>query len=378
MDQPLPMTPLPTTTTHDESPRGQSRDNLNVASPSKTKAPPSPYKRNRRRSLASIFKFGNASGTQTEDTPYSHSRSRVDLASPPPIVSGYASSQFAGSRVEEGEGPDMDSDWDQMNSPSDMPRGYAISQHDGPSAQDLSASAASLRGRTAPMGIPITIGPRRKGSVVSRNASTSRHAYSSASASAASLVGSSVYGSAASQPSLHESFGGRMASDKSDDERRRLKKPPSKQPRRPPSAVGRKSRPSPSQSSSSIQLPSSTPPAATSPLPDRPYHSTRSASLQSPNISDPSNRPYLPVSTRSAPLRGISSSSATDLSETKLALTPENIIPLLVYAREVKLKLADCLVELKSIETDLLLSKVGGEYLDNNGAVEFVPDDGTR
>jgi hypothetical protein len=33
------------------------------------------------------------------------------------------------------------------------------------------------------------------------------------------------------------------------------------------------------------------------------------------------------------------------------------------------------LIELKSLETDLILSKVGGEYLDNNGAVEFVPDD---
>jgi hypothetical protein len=74
-------------------------------------------------------------------------------------------------------------------------------------------------------------------------------------------------------------------------------------------------------------------------------------------------------------MHGTSTSSTTDLAQPRLALTPENIVPLLVYAREVKLKLADCLIELKSLETDLILSKVGGEYLDNNGAVEFVPDD---
>jgi hypothetical protein len=110
-------------------------------------------------------------------------------------------------------------------------------------------------------------------------------------------------------------------------------------------------------------------------MPDRPYYSTRSGNHQSPNLPEHSSHPYSSASTRSAPTHGVQSSSVTDLSQPRLALTPENIIPLLVYAREVKLKLADCLVELKSLEADLLLSKVGGECLKHNGAVELVPDD---
>ncbi len=379
IDQARPAALSDDTPALDGSAAGHSTDNLNVASPAQTGAPPSPYKRNRRRSLASIFKFGNTSSAQSEDRSISRSRSRVDLASPPPFSSGYTSSHHTGSRAEENTGTDVDSDWDQMSSPSDLPGRYAVSQQAG-SSQDLSGSPTLVRGRVAPVGIPITGTSRRGSSIVSRNASTSRVAYSSASASAASLVSSSVYGSAASQLSLHESFGGRVAGDRSDDERRRLKKPPSKQPRRPPSAGGRKSQPILSQGSSSGPLSNPDPPPPlppASPMVDRQYYSTRSASHKSPSIPEYPTHPYPSASTRSAPMHGVSASSATDLSQPRLALTPENIVPLLVYAREVKLKLADCLVELKSLESDLLMSKVGGEYLDNDGAVEFAPDEGT-
>lgn len=374
LDQSRPPAPLSDAGLLDDSCAEESRDNLNVASPAQAEASQSPYKRNRRRSLASIFKFGGTSGNQSENRSLSHSRSRIDLASPPPlpIGGGYPNSQYGGSRVDDNTGADADSDWDQLNSPSDRSGRYAGSQHAGSSAQDLSPPAT--RGRVAPVGIPITNSSRRGSSTVSHNASSSRVAYSSASASAASLVSSSVYGSAASQLSLHESFGGRRASDKSDDERRRLKKPPSKQPRRPPSASGRKTGPTSSQDSFSAQRTDPPPPSVASPMADRPYYSTRSTSHKSPSIPEYPAHPYPSASTRSAPLHGNPAPKTADLSQSRLALTPENIIPLLVYAREVKLKLADCLVELKSIESDLLLSKVGGEHFDNDVAVEFVPE----
>ena len=344
-----------------------SKDNLNVSRPAQAGAPPSPYKRNRRRSLASIFKFGSASTAPAEDKVVHSSRSRVDLASP----SGYSSSYNTSSRADDSTGPDADSDWDQLNSPSDIPGRHLTSRHTRSSAQDLSSTVLK-GGRPAPINIPVS-NSSRAGS--SRHASASRNTFASASASSASLVSSSVYGSAASQASLHESFGGRGGSG-NEDERRRLKKAPMRQSRRPPSTGARRSQPSSSQHSSPGKKLSSTPPVVTSPILNRPYYSTRSATGHSPPVPENSTHPYSSASTRLAPIHGTSASSSTDLSQSRLALTPGNIVPLLVYAREVKLKLADCLVELKALETDLLLSKVGGEYLENDGTVEFVPEDG--
>jgi hypothetical protein len=64
----------------------------------------------------------------------------------------------------------------------------------------------------------------------------------------------------------------------------------------------------------------------------------------------------------------------TDISSPRLALTPENIVPLLVYAREVKVKLQECITEVKLLETDLLLARAAiedSEDTDGNASVEM-------
>lgn len=346
------------------SPRpGLSRENLNISSPPQTGAPPSPYKRNRRRSLASIFKFGSSSSTaQNEDKLLTYSRSRIDLASPTPGEDPNTR-HGGGLRVDDGPNTDIDSDWDYMNSPSDIPGHYRTLQRKVSSSQDLSHSGYQSRGRTAPVGVPI--GSSRAGSTVSRNTSTSRHVYTSASASAASLASTSIYGSAASHQSLHEAFGGRGMSDKSEDERRRLKKPV-RPPRRPPSA-SRRSIHTSSQTSLPGQVIGLTPPGIVSPIMDRAYPSTASTSHQSQTAS---------LSNHSTSTHSIShrrrTPSMTDMSSPRLALTPENIVPLLVYAREVKLKLQECITEVKLLETDLLLARAAVEDKeDMDGSVEL-------
>lgn len=347
------------------SPRaGLSRENLNVNTPAQTGAPPSPYKRNRRRSLASIFKFGNSSASQNEDKILSYSRSRIDLASPTPGEEpGF---RHAGVRMDDGVNTDVDSDWDYMNSPSDIPGRYKTLQRNVSSSQDLSNSAAQNRGRSAPVGVPI--GSSRGGSTVSRNTSTSRHVYTSASASAASLTSNSFYGSAASHQSLHEAFGGRGMSDKSEDERRRLKKPV-KSPRRPPSAGKRRSIRASSQTSLPSQTIGITPPGITSPIMEQAYSATRSGSYQS-QTSTLSHH----LSSAHSASEGRRTPSMTDASSPRLALTPENIVPLLVYAREVKVKLQECITEVKLLETDILLAKAAiedSEDTDGNGSVDM-------
>ena len=345
-----------------------SRDNLtatstthSTASPPSGGQPPSPYKRSRRRSLASIFKFGT--GTQPRDRSMSRSRSRVDLTSPTFPNGDHGAQWYPGNASSQ----DLDSEWDCMNSPSDMPGRNAFAHQSQSSNLDVAGTiSGDTRGRTAPVGIPISQRSRR-GSKTGGDPSASQHAYSSASASVASLVSSSVYGSTASHHSLHESFGGRSYTDKSEDERRRLRKPPSKAPRRPPSAGGRRSRPS-SSSGSAAQLMSPTPSATMPAGLDRSYPAGRSVSGQSQVKTNPT------ASMRSA--AGLPSSvSSSDLPQPRLALTPDNIVPLLVYAREVKHKIAECLMELKSLESDLLLSIPGAatELHDDYGAIEICP-----
>jgi serine/arginine repetitive matrix protein 2 len=347
------------------SPRaGYLRENLNVGTPAQTGAPPSPYKRNRRRSLASIFKLGNLSTSQNEDKILSYSRSRIDLASPTPGEEpGF---RHAGVRMDDGVNTDADSDWDYMNSPSDIPGRYKTLQRNLSSSQDLSNSATQNRGRSAPVGVPI--GSSRGGSTVSRNTSTSRNVYTSASASAASLTSNSFYGSAASHQSLHEAFGGRGISDKSEDERRRLKKPV-KSARRPPSAGRRKSIRTSSHTSLPSQTIGITPPGITSPIMEQAYSTALPGSYQSQTntLSHHSTFAHSVSECRRTP-------SMTDISSPRLAFTPENIVPLLVYAREVKLKLQECITEVKLIETDLLLARAAiedNEDTDGNGSVEM-------
>ncbi|PVF94378.1 hypothetical protein CPB86DRAFT_740719 [Serendipita vermifera] len=329
-----------------------------ASTPPQTQAiPPSPYKRSRRRSLASIFKFGNVSGSQSAPKSASRSRSRVDLTSPTAMSHHDDSSRYGGSRTDDQVGTDADSDWDHMNSPSDFPGRYGYQRNASVSNHDLSGSGSMGRGRVAPIGIPIGGQKSRRGSTVSRNQSHSRAPYGSASASNASLTGSSVFGSMPSHQSLHEALGmDKLSNDRSEDDRRKLKKV-MKSPRRPPSAGGRKSRPSPSQDSPPKPLPYSSSPPVTSPIADRPYYSTHFTSHQSQVSLASSTRIPATPSTRSlhAPSQ---SPSVADLAQPRLALTPENIVPLLVYAREVKSQLADCIAELKALESDLMLSKV--------------------
>lgn len=343
-----------------------SRDNLNAtstthstASPPSGGQPPSPYKRSRRRSLASIFKFG--AGTQPRDRSMSRSQSRVDLTSPTFPNGDHGAQWYPGNASSH----DIDSEWDCINSPSDVPGRNAFAHQSQSSNLDVASTVSDKRGRTAPVGIPISNRSRR-GSRAGGDMSASQHAYSSASASVASLAGSSIYGSAASHQSLHESFGGRSYTDKSEDERRRLRKPPSKTPRRPPSAGGRRSRPS-SSSGSAAQIMSPTPSTTMPAGLDRSYHTSRSVSGQS----------HVKVNgTSSMRAAGVPSSvSSGDLSQPKLALTPDNIVPLLIYAREVKHKIAECLIQLKSLESDLLLSipGTGTELHDDSGAIEIAP-----
>jgi hypothetical protein len=332
-------------------------ENVGAAPTSQASDPPTPYKRNRRRSLASIFKFGNSSAV--EDKSVSRSRSRVDLVA----ASGdESSSRYGGSRADDSGTADADSDWDRMSSPSDVP-GRSKSMKKMHSFSQESSASGTSRGRAAPVNIPAVIpvpggGSRsRRGSgTVARTASMTRQIYNSASASAASLISSSVFGSSTSQHSLHESFGGRRAMDAAadayEDDRKRLKKPV-KSPRRPPSVSGRRSRPPSIQGSTSGRL-------------DQSQYPTRS---RSSTLNGPGHG-------RSPGLNGISSinssnGSTTDLSQPKLALTPANIVPLLVYAREVKLKLADCLIEIKNLETDLLLASGLPDERDRNGEVEI-------
>ncbi|KAG8825931.1 hypothetical protein FRC17_008457, partial [Serendipita sp. 399] len=348
-----------------------SKASLAVVDGPRTADPPSPYKRSRRRSLASIFKFGNGSTTHATDQSTTHSKSRVDLTSPtfPSERSGAAWDQSPGDHLYE-------SDWDQLNSPSDIPGRNAYSHRPQRSNVDLPHSS-DIREPQATNGIPIPTGKRR-GSTKSRDVSVSRYGYSSASASAASLANSSVYGSAASQFSLHEAFGGRGAQGRrEEDDKRRLKKPQSKAPRRPPSASGRRSKHS---YSPSRQLISPTSSGITSPNLDLPQHTTRSSSRHS-HLTE-GGIPMASSSARSTSRSQQpppSSSSMGELSQPILALTPENIVPLLVYAKEVRSKLADCLLELKALESDLLLSKPSREndILDNGGAIE-IETNGTR
>jgi serine/arginine repetitive matrix protein 2 len=330
-------------------------DESMISSPIQTQAaPPSPYKRSRRRSLASIFKFGNATGAPSGPKSASRSRSRVDLTSPTAISHDH-SSRYDGSRTDDQGTTDADSDWDHMNSPSDFPGRFGSHRNASVSNHDLSSTGSVGRGRIAPVGVPINGKKSRRGSTVSRNQSLSRPLYSSASPSNASLTSSSVFGSMPSHQSLHEVLGVDRTTDTEDD-RRRLKKA-MKSSRRPPSAGGRKSRPSPSQTSPPRPLPYSSSPPVTSPIADRPYYSTHFTSHQSQISLASSTRIPAAASTRSlhAPSQ---SPSAADLAQPRLALTPENIVPLLVYAREVKSQLADCIAELKVLESDLLLSKV--------------------
>ncbi|KAG9053585.1 hypothetical protein FS842_007775 [Serendipita sp. 407] len=349
-----------------------SKTSLAVADAPQVNDPPSPYKRSRRRSLASIFKFGNASTTQTVDQSSTRSKSRIDLTSPtfPSEHNGAVWDQNQGDHGHE-------SDWDQLNSPSDVP-GRNTYVHRGQNSNTDLLQSSNVRNLSS-NGIPIPTG-RRRGSTASRDASVSRYGYSSASASAASLANSSVYGSAASHFSLHESMSGRVSQGQHEEDRRRLKKPPSKTPRRPPSASGRKSKRSFSRGSPTGQVISPITSTVTSPNLDQSYHSPRSSSRHSHVTESGSGVPMLPSSTRSVPVaQSQSLVSLTDLSQPRLALTPENIVPLLVYAKEVRLKLADCLMELKALESDLLLSKPSedDDLLDSRGAIE-IEAGGTR
>lgn len=334
---------------------GVSRESLGVVAPTKANNSPSPFKRNRRKSLASIFKFGGFSTSQTEDKMVDYSQSRIDLASPTP---GDCPSKPFGDRMgaDGGSNTDTESDWDHMNSPSDMPGRYKTSQSSISLIQDLSSSAIADRGRSALVGAPTRQSSIRYGSsTVSRNASTSRCVCDSASVSAASLISSSVMGSATSQQSLHEALGGGAAVDRNNEEKTRLKKPV-KMSRRPPVSRHRSAHTS-SQSSLPAYIANSIATSPTiSPIIDGTCASGHDPSYhQVQTTSGQSGSSHFTMQSRRPP-------NSVDWTAPRLALTPESIIPLLVYAREVKLKVQECIEESRSVEKGLLAARMDDDY----------------